>query len=820
MNSETPNSTSVTTALVPTTVSDPNALDVVEYSETRPTNVLSLVHGILRGRYLLAILLAILGAVTGAWLGYNAKAPIYQSIGVIRFKPILPRVLFTTEQNSLVPMFDAYLDAQANLIASQRIIELAMQDPRWIEVRNTSSNQQEVDFKSSLAVGHPRNSELVMISFSDLNAVAAQRGAAAIIRAYAAISDGDDDTANLMPHLQTRQNDLTNQLKAINERTLSIAKDFGSNTLDTVYQNKLTQLDEVETELHQAEIAVAQALPAPANSATTDLSSPSGVTAALEHSPEYSALKNEKRNLEIELDTARLTYLDGHPVVKQLQAQLADINKWMAQLTDNYVGVSATGGMTVATDGPLTRDQLQSQETEIAGLYKRLKEETVLLGQKCVELQDLQRQATETKAKLDETNQRIDELSVESGVSGRFTPEDPDLPLAPIQDKRASMSAFGGVAGSILGVGLIFGIGLIDQRVRYLNDVTNRLAPGLRLLGVLPHLPENGNDPINAGLAAQSVHQIRTLLQRRRGQGEKTVLTITSALPGAGKTSLAIALGLSFAATGYQTLLIDCDIVGGGLTSRLKKMIHRRIGRILRKEGRVTTAQFRAALDESQRTGQRVGEVLVKMGLITQEHLDRELEMQQKISAGLHEAIHGDPLAECVAFSGTPRLWLMPLGSAQSRHASQLNYTSLVRILNEARNRFDVIILDTGPVLGSLEGLVTAMVADEVVLTVARGEHRPAVNHALHYLASNGVNIAGAVLNRAHTGDISRLAYSSSSNRIASSGRVWKSDVPSVAPDTQAAADRDGLVLGPVGTAVASMTDCGYELMTVSDVQS
>ena len=106
------------------------------------------------------------------------------------------------------------------------------------------------------------------------------------------------------------------------------------------------------------------------------------------------------------------------------------------------------------------------------------------------------------------------------------------------------------------------------------------------------------------------------------------------------------------------------------------------------------------------------------------------------------------------------------------------------------------------------------------MLTVARGEHRPAVNHALHYLASNGVNIAGAVLNRAHTGDISRLAYSSSSNRIASSGRVWKSDVPSAIPDTQAPADRDGLVLGPVGTAVASMTDCGYELMTVSDVQS
>ena len=50
---------------------------------------------------------------------------------------------------------------------------------------------------------------------------------------------------------------------------------------------------------------------------------------------------------------------------------------------------------------------------------------------------------------------------------------------------------------------------------------------------------------------------------------DKRAFSVTSASSGDGKTSLTLALGLSFAASGSRTLLIDSDLVGAGLTARL-----------------------------------------------------------------------------------------------------------------------------------------------------------------------------------------------------------------------------------------------------------
>src|SRR5204863_9112175 len=91
---------------------------------------------------------------------------------------------------------------------------------------------------------------------------------------------------------------------------------------------------------------------------------------------------------------------------------------------------------------------------------------------------------------------------------------------------------------------------------------------GLTLLGILPNLPDRLTDPAQAATAAHCVHQIRTMLQINSSEDRK-VYAVTSASPGDGKTSLTLALGLSFAASGSRTLLIDCDLVGAGLTSRL-----------------------------------------------------------------------------------------------------------------------------------------------------------------------------------------------------------------------------------------------------------
>ena len=54
--------------------------------------------------------------------------------------------------------------------------------------------------------------------------------------------------------------------------------------------------------------------------------------------------------------------------------------------------------------------------------------------------------------------------------------------------------------------------------------------------------------------------------ERRIEPPAATVYLLTSATPGEGKTSFAVSLGLSFAASGSRTLVIDCDLIGQRLT--------------------------------------------------------------------------------------------------------------------------------------------------------------------------------------------------------------------------------------------------------------
>src|SRR5262249_46416492 len=159
-------------------------------------------------------------------------------------------------------------------------------------------------------------------------------------------------------------------------------------------------------------------------------------------------------------------------------------------------------------------------------------------------------------------------------------------------------------------------IAFLDQRVKNVADAQGRIRGSNRMLGVLPRLPDDISDPNQASIAAYCVHHIRTILQIGPGR-EHQVIAISSPSPGDGKTSLALRFGLSFAASSAKTLLIDCDVIGGGLTSRMNAVIRRKIGDILVRSGYATPAQIEDAVTIAQATSRRLGEILVERGIVT-----------------------------------------------------------------------------------------------------------------------------------------------------------------------------------------------------------
>src|SRR5262245_64100059 len=176
---------------------------------------------------------------------------------------------------------------------------------------------------------------------------------------------------------------------------------------------------------------------------------------------------------------------------------------------------------------------------------------------------------------------------------------------------------------------------------------------------------------------------------------DRRALAITSAVSGDGKTSLSLALGLSFASAGSRTLLIDADLVGAGLTGRL--------------------------------------------GMSGPE--------------GILEAMTSGNLLNYVRSTDVADLSILPVGMAQLHHAGIFSPAAVRRLVNEAKKHFEMILIDTGPILGSIEATPVAAASDGVILTVARGRERTMVSKALAHLHSIGAYVAGVVFNRAQDKD-------------------------------------------------------------------
>jgi capsular exopolysaccharide synthesis family protein len=256
---------------------------------------------------------------------------------------------------------------------------------------------------------------------------------------------------------------------------------------------------------------------------------------------------------------------------------------------------------------------------------------------------------------------------------------------------------------------------------------------GLTLLGILPNLPDRLSDPTQASIAAHCVHQIRTMLQIN-GHDDRRAFCVTSAASGDGKTSLTLALGLSFAASGSRTLLIDADLVGAGLTQRLN----------------------------------------------------------MNGPEGILEAMTNRDLLPYVRSTDITDLAILPVGLAQLHHAGIFSPAAVRRLINEAKKHYEVVLIDTGPILGSIEATPVCASADGVILTVARGQQRPLVEKALDHLKGIGARVAGVVFNRAQAKDfessISGISLRSAS-RSATNGHGH---------------NREGGQFGPIARAVAS----------------
>jgi capsular exopolysaccharide synthesis family protein len=420
---------------------------------------------------------------------------------------------------------------------------------------------------------------------------------------------------------------------------------------------------------------------------------------------------SQREQVEFQLAKYKQTYGEKSRFVEGAQRDLDFINKrienyaaaWRKRFAGVGVDQNGQGQLVVSESVEALKRRVETLQKQ----FDTVRAETEAMGKVRMDIQSRQLEVQQLTDQLKDLSDKIDQLKMEQTLSGKLRIVSyGGKTTVPISDKRIQLAVAGVVLGGGFPIALLMLVGAMDARYRYSDDAGTDIS-GIPLLGILPNLPDLLTDPEQAATAAHCVHQIRTMLQINADAQDRRAFALTSPSPGDGKTSLTLALGLSFAASGSRTLLIDCDLVGAGLTAR----------------------------------------------------------MNVKNPEGILEAIAARSLMPYVQATDVADLSMLPVGAAQAHHSSLLSPGALRRLVAEARKNFDTVLIDTGPILGSIEASPVCASSDAVIVCVARGQQRPIVEKSLSHLMAIGARLAGVVFNRAQARDfeqsVSRMSMRS-----------------------------------------------------------
>jgi capsular exopolysaccharide synthesis family protein len=279
----------------------------------------------------------------------------------------------------------------------------------------------------------------------------------------------------------------------------------------------------------------------------------------------------------------------------------------------------------------------------------------------------------------------------------------PQYPIAP-NTKRNVMAA--GFASLLLGLLAAVLRDVLDTRVRAPEDVDS--SAGVAVLGrVSGKRSARRGKEIRVmqadGPKSEDFRRLRTNMQMIGRVDETPVFVFSSAIPGEGKSYCATHVALAFAAADVRVLLIDADL------------------------RRPTVATY--------------------LGIGG--------------NVGLTECLLGRAEFADLRQEYGPRLSVLTSGAIPPNPAELLSSRTFEDLVGAARREFDVVIIDTPPLLPVADAVVVSRVATGVVVVVdVMRTRRNQLAQAVESVRLGGGKVVGAVLNRTKSLPTSAYSYS------------------------------------------------------------
>jgi len=483
----------------------------------------------------------------------------------------------------------------------------------------------------------------------------------------------------------------------------------------SVAEEKLSQL--------QAELSRAQAerMAKEAHYKSTMAKSPESISEVLDSGPlgQYQVQLADLRRQMADLSSS-LT--PAHPKVVKLQAQINELQSTLVRERSNVVGRIRN-----EYESALAREKLlASSYASQAGLVSHQAE-------KAIEYNMLKREVDTNRQLYQATLQKGKEASVDSALqASSLRVIDPAVrPLFPFKPNHIQNLAIGLLTGVFLGAGFVLLREFLNRSIRVPGEAAAFLS--LPELGVIPassiekgflagglqrllhwksglspvtHDHPNGSDPESVELAtwnqkpsllAESFRATLASLLFSQANGNKTqVIAITSSSPSEGKTTIVSNLGIALAEIGRRVLVVDADI--------RRPCLHKLFGW-------ANTWGLSDLLQERISILEYPGETLARK-------------------------------------TDIPNLSILVSGRGTGSVASLLHSPRLHELLKRLKQEFDVVLIDSPPMLQLADSRVLARAADGVILVIRSGKTRQDVAAAsVQRFHSDGARVLGTILN-------------------------------------------------------------------------
>ncbi|MGB6295193.1 MAG: AAA family ATPase [Rivularia sp. (in: cyanobacteria)] len=447
-------------------------------------------------------------------------------------------------------------------------------------------------------------------------------------------------------------------------------------------------------------------------------------SSALSADPIIANLRSQIYQVESQMEVLRKDLRPNHPNMVQLQRQKDAYEKLLQQRAAEVVGgVGSTAplpnvsGVRAQSNLDPARQQLANQLVALQTQRETLQRQLIDLVQEQVKLQRdyadipnkqlersrLVQQVGLKKAVYDQMQAKLaDARTAEAETVSTLTVAQPAR-VTPQESSAQSVPitlGIGGFLGLLIGGGVIFLLGSLEGTFKTKEDIRNALKQReVLLLAELPIMPvKNSEELVPVVLSAESpyieiLEKFRSNVRRSGGKKVKVIL-VTSTGSSEGKTTSAYNLAIAAANAGKRTIIIETD---------------------LRSPSRCESLNV---------------------------NIDLDANIEPLRYYGNSECIRLVPEVQ--------NLYIVPSPGPLRQSAAVLESSELRRLMEDARERFDMVILDTTPLGLSNDALLIHPYSDGIVM-VARPNYTQEniCGEALDELVENEMGLLGVVIDGA-----------------------------------------------------------------------